>query len=460
MAKFSVSADACETARLLARLGKSKFIPKHIEKNWAEFPPYNDSWIAALKLFLRFYAFERNRAPLVYKDAAVHAVEHCEDTLNTEKASWDVWEEFKRRCLGKVKGPYSKCNPLNSEGTRYCDAITFCKTLAAPDHQNLYLFCLRKIESNNVRAAHSALREIRGIGPKIASLFLRDIALKNNIPDIGRRDRHLLQPIDVWLERTAHLLTGRKLTKDEAAQQLIRLADEAGCSALCLNAGSWYFGAKVARTEQQHESALKNPQSFKHAIERHRNAAKGQRRRLLEDAFPHEVADHAGQPSGAAEQRAADEKSDNDKFTWGLGDVVWVKDGQSEEEAIEAAMRLQAATKTSPAKTTPKATKPKHESLASHLTALLVQGGHIEEIRDKVNAHADRLGVKKITAGRVRDHAKWRSRRGAYTVKEEASGFIRMVPAARPKLGLSTATTLTDPVNARGQSATAPLKGN
>jgi hypothetical protein len=358
--------------------------------NWAEFPSYNDSWIEALKLFLRFYAFEHRGAPLLYKEEAAHAVENCKDTLNTEKASRDVWEEFKRRCLGKVKGPASKCNPLNPEGTRYCDAVTFCKRLPALDNQNLYLFCLRKLKSNNVLDAHIALSEIRGVKTKIASLFLRDIALKNGILDTGLCDRGLLQPIDVWLRRTAQMLTGGSNLEDRAAaQQLIRLADEARCSALCLNAGSWYFGSQVARTEQQYRDDLQNPQSFKRAIERHR-----------------------------------------------------------------------AAKKTSPAQTPPKATKPKRESLASHLTAFLVQGGHIEEIRDEVNAHADRLGVKKITAGRVRAHAKWRSSKGAYTVKEDTSGFIQMVPAARPKVDLSTARTSTDRVNALGQSGTAPMKGD
>jgi hypothetical protein len=115
--------------------------------------------------------------------------------------------------------------------------VAFCKTLG-PDEQNLYRFSLRKVKANNVRGAHVALRRIRGIGPKIASLFLRDIALVNDVTDTGLHDRRFLQPIDVWLLRTTQLLTNRSLRIEEAGQQVIRLSDEAACSALCLNAGA------------------------------------------------------------------------------------------------------------------------------------------------------------------------------------------------------------------------------
>lgn len=361
MARPSVSADACETAGLLARLGGSVFVPLHITDNWVRFPSHSESWTQALKLFLRYYGFEHPGAPPLYKEEAVHAVENCEDILNTEEGSDRVWKEFERLCLQKCNGTNADRNPLNSKWP-YCDAVTFCKTLAAPDDQNIYSFCLSKIKSDNVRVAHNALRKIRGIGPKVASLFLRDIALTNSITDTGLRDRGLLQPIDVWLGRTAQLLIGRKLTKDDAAQQLVRLADEAKVSALCLNAGSWYFGSQVARTEQNFRTALKDPRSFKSAIERHRNAAEGRRRQLLDeagllDSRPREGAGHAGRPAGMTGQRAADEKSDYDRFTWNLEDVVWEKPGQTEEEAIEEAKRRRALKKTSAAGIAPKEKK-------------------------------------------------------------------------------------------------------
>lgn len=86
-----------------------------------------------------------------------------------------------------------------------------------------------------------------------------------------------------------------------------------------------------------------------------------------------------------------------------------------------------AATKTSPAKTGP---KPRPETLSHCLTDLLIKGGKIQEITEQINVEADRRKLKKLTAGQVRAHAKWLSSKGAYTVKEDASGFIQTLPAA------------------------------
>lgn len=387
MAEYLASADACETARLLARLGGSVFIP--IIKPYLErFPSYNKHWIDALKLFLRAYAFEKAGAPKSYKEKAVLALENCKGFLDSEEASQKVWDEFKSLLRDTLPG--AERNPLNPGREAPFDAVYFCKTHVAPDNQNLYLFSLRNIRANKVWKAHASLQRIRGIGPKIASLFLRNIALENGITDVGLRDRDLLQPIDVWLRRSAEqLLSPQKSFKKDcdAARALVHLADEAGCCALRLNAGCWYFGSQVAKTEQMLRADLRNPQSVTSALERHGKAAKGQLRRALEEAG-------------------------------------FVKPGEPDPESVEAKAK---ATKTSPAKTAPKVKKP---SLASYLTSLLLEGGNIEEIRDKANANADRLGLNKITVGQVRAHAKWRSRKGAYTVNEDTSRFIQMVPAA------------------------------
>ena len=122
----------------------------------------------------------------------------------------------------------------------------------------------------------------------------------------------------------------------------------------------------------------------------------------------------------------------SDKFTWHLHDVVFVKPGQTEKEAIREARRRQASKKTSPAKTGP---KPRPGTLSHCLTDLLIKGDNIQEIMKEANAEADRLKLKKLTAGQVRAHAKWLSSKGAYTVKKDANGFIQTVPVPRPATG-------------------------
>jgi len=261
--------------RLLARLGRSTFIPIHIKPHRTQFPSHDKNWVEALKLFLEVYAFERAGAPQAYRKGASRALENCKDSLKAPAASQKVWNEF-LRILGGMS-PNPKLNPLIPNPTRPYDALAFCEKCIRSGDKNVYAFSIRELRSNNVRAAHDALCQIRGIGPKIASLFLRDIALDNGIVDINLRDRLLLQPIDIWLQRSTRILTGRKdLTSRQAAQQLVGLADEANCCALCLNAGSWYFGSQVMQTEEMLQQSLKDPESLISALERHRKDLKEQ----------------------------------------------------------------------------------------------------------------------------------------------------------------------------------------
>jgi hypothetical protein len=91
----------------------------------------------------------------------------------------------------------------------------------------------------------------------------------------------LLQPIDVWLARAVKRLTGEYLRTENAGKHLKDLADQAGCCALLLNAGTWYFGSKIAKTEEMFNRAFQNAQSFKAVLNEHFQAV-SEETRLLE----------------------------------------------------------------------------------------------------------------------------------------------------------------------------------
>jgi hypothetical protein len=97
------------------------------------------------------------------------------------------------------------------------------------------------------------MRSIRGIGPKIASFFLRDVAICYEIgPD---QDRELLQPVDRWILRFAQLLD----------DQLPRSA----VSQWMANAGMWYFGARIAPKKFTYTRALGDPAYARQLAEEH-----------------------------------------------------------------------------------------------------------------------------------------------------------------------------------------------
>lgn len=270
--------DVCEMAQLLADLGKTVFFPIHVEGNWEKFPSYDSDWVEALKLFVGLYAFERAGAPRAYKEAAIQALEECKRRLTEKDAEEGVWKKFiiffsktdnQSEVSSSGKRLNLKNNCLNTTNNGKVNLLNFCNSLEE-DSRNIYKFALHKIKCNKILEAHEYLRKIRGIGPKIASLFLRDISLKNCINDTNLQDCHLLQPIDIWVRRAVATLNAKTLTDQKASEELIKLANQAKCSALFLNAGIWYFGSQVAQTELQLDSDLKDPGSFRCAIERRR----------------------------------------------------------------------------------------------------------------------------------------------------------------------------------------------
>ena len=277
-----------ETVQLLARLGEHVFVPLFVIPPRTRFPDHADEPIDALKLFLSSYGFEHEGRSSAYGELATAALGKCAmpAPTPTRAASW-AWSVWKTFCeLGGFKngkGANPKLNPLYSG--RPADghgiiSVVFSDALEQ-DGYNLYRFAIRALKSDDLERAHTTLRSIRGTGPKIASLFLRDVALERTQSDTGLRHRELLQPIDIWTRRTISNLIGREIESDqEAARLIVQLADDADCCALSLNAGSWYFGSKIARTAQTLEGTIRNGGGIKRAIAKHAEQLHGESQRL------------------------------------------------------------------------------------------------------------------------------------------------------------------------------------
>jgi hypothetical protein len=91
------------------------------------------------------------------------------------------------------------------------------------------------------------------VGEKIASFFMRDIACRFNIFPVAAEDRHLLQPVDIWVERAATCLGA---PAGQAADFLVRCSGTDRNRPERVNQGIWLFGAEVVRTEEMLETFL------------------------------------------------------------------------------------------------------------------------------------------------------------------------------------------------------------
>jgi len=131
-----------------------------------------------------------------------------------------------------------------------------------------------------VKVAHDKIKEINGIGSKIASLFLRDVATFYNV--FPSQDRHLLQPIDIWVRRIVKELGGPVLnpaeqnaeTDDAARRWIVGQSSKASIDPETVNQGMWYFATQIAGSYYRLQKSIHDAGYAKVIIAQHQHALK------------------------------------------------------------------------------------------------------------------------------------------------------------------------------------------
>lgn len=205
-------------------------------------------WLTALVQFITAYAYERQGAPSAYRTLANDALVSVGSEFSRPGARFAsrVWMEFRDRARKTDLSVNAKVNPLNDEGAaNNVSAPRFVATLARFQH-NILRWSKAMIERGDAENALSRLQTIRGIGPKIAAFYLRDVA---RFFELEERPGWCFQPIDVWTRRTASYwgeLLDRRVHRDrDAAHLLADLAVAAGVRGSDLNVGSWILGSQL-----------------------------------------------------------------------------------------------------------------------------------------------------------------------------------------------------------------------
>jgi len=226
----------------------------------------------ALSQFLFGYAFERQGRSPAYAPIARHVIELMAATDGfwpDEEMPQQVWMSF---CLTLAQvrqdaSPNPMNNPLCPQGYSYSSkwgqketaqlsVLQFAQQRLKEFDYNVVAWARRMLADGQVQTVHNDLCSINGIGPKIASFFLRDVAWCFGIRVVSQRD--LQQPVDVWVERTVRQLD--PAAKDRAATWIVEASEAAGVSPEAVNAGVWYFGALIAGSEFRLFQALQDLQ--------------------------------------------------------------------------------------------------------------------------------------------------------------------------------------------------------
>jgi len=227
-----------------------------------------DDPTSALSQFVRAYAYERQGRSPSYGPVASEVIRQeasRPDFWQDRDSVKRVWDAFAKTLKERAgSGLNHKNNPLCYKGCVYNEGNAKVNKLSvielvqsemqSQDH-NIVLWAKEQLEADRTRQAHAALRRINGIGPKIASFFLRDVAWW--FEAFPNYDRVLLQPIDTWVKRAVHALDQR--AKGKEGEWIVQTSRELGVCPEAINTGMWYFGAQVAGNEYRLSLAIKSP---------------------------------------------------------------------------------------------------------------------------------------------------------------------------------------------------------
>jgi len=227
---------------------------------WNKYPNYQNSIVDSLAIFLEGYAFERQGRRPDYFHAAVDSLIACNNNL----AANCVWNNFRLRLnnqrLNHRNNPiYPSSNPDNIQNINnkmsVIEAISSFQNSVTLS-QKIYNLI---IQNQDIIQSFNFLRKIRGIGNKITSFYLRDLVVVLNLNLINIQNRELLQPIDIWVERTVQYLAGnRNMSKTQVANWIVTNSLQYNLNPEYINMGIWFYCSLITNSEYRLNRSLQN----------------------------------------------------------------------------------------------------------------------------------------------------------------------------------------------------------
>ncbi len=250
------------------------FMARFMEPLWSKYPDRDSEEWSALSIFLEGYAFERQgRNPSFGPAAAKVAMSLRAQryVFHQQSVAQDVWRGFKKelvnRGLNEVNNPLCpNAENFGKSRDKSVSGQSIVELLMKMTQPNIVLYTKAGLKQDDARKLHEELGQVNGVGPKIISLWLRDVALAYHIVP-ATENRHLLQPIDVWVRRTVELIgkpygpngspPSQNPARDKAiAWWIVQQSHKAGFNAEKVNQGMWYFASQVAGSEHRLTGAM------------------------------------------------------------------------------------------------------------------------------------------------------------------------------------------------------------
>lgn len=224
--------------------------------------------ISALLKFVNSYAYERQGSARAYRTIGTRVINEIfgDDILSITQrdadSAWRLYNNIAKEDYGSLKLNETR-NPLHSDGG-------VLRRLAEKRETNIYTYVKRLLRRDEVEQAYSFIDSIKGVGPKITSLYLRDVAYLEL--DSAKHYHFLLQPIDTWLDQTIEIILKHKaertLKKTSDKQKLIvELCRKANCSPIDFNQGAWIAGSVVAQDYGTFKDIIEDKEKAKTVVQ-------------------------------------------------------------------------------------------------------------------------------------------------------------------------------------------------
>jgi len=153
--------------------------------------------------------------------------------LNSPNFSSDVWNKFIQMAV--------KPNEKNTRGV-VKDVLDKMRMQQEPNIVNL-------VSKASLIDSYMWLKKIRGIGPKIASLFLRDVdSIVKPWRNIPQQHFYCMQPIDRWVRFWSRYCWPNQQWPNEYqvekwAKIVVNLCNQSNLNSQDFNKGSWFVGS-------------------------------------------------------------------------------------------------------------------------------------------------------------------------------------------------------------------------
>ncbi|MDI9639972.1 hypothetical protein QPK87_19980 [Kamptonema cortianum] len=205
----------------------------------------------ALQAFFGHYAFSRRgRDREELSAAALAALEPFskDSALLAAEDGVSLWDEFCSVCESKGRKPNEAQNRGLIQGM-----MELAQEAYADQCISLFDWVANAVASEHkLEPQFLRIVDIRGVGPKSTSAFLRDVVYLSNLESqLEASEKIYVQPVDRWLRLVSKYVVPEKSISDAAdwiiAGKISKYARRANVSSIRFNMGVTYFGQKVAK---------------------------------------------------------------------------------------------------------------------------------------------------------------------------------------------------------------------